>query len=159
MSAFWQSDQKLGGNDAHSHKNYGLNRLLGLFYCRYCSDHNVVPITEEATAATGIVGDGPGCHDAQRMWGLARRAWIQWRLPGASPVDKAAVEYWAEGYLSGLAAGTRHDVIGKFRTNDRGAYSGPLLHCKSTNETTGCYPGAGTRDARSSRRESYDRDV
>lgn len=40
---------------------------------------------------------------------------MQWRLPTASPVDTAAVEYWAEGYLSGLAAGTRHDVIGEFR--------------------------------------------
>jgi hypothetical protein len=25
--------------------------------------------------------------------------WIQWRLPGAHPTDKAAIEYWAEGYL------------------------------------------------------------
>ncbi len=44
--------------------------------------------------------------------------WVAWRLPDASPVDRAAIEYWAEGYLSGLAAGSRHDVIGKFRTND-----------------------------------------
>jgi hypothetical protein len=41
--------------------------------------------------------------------------WVQWRLPTANPIDKAAVEYWAEGYLSGLAAGSRHDVIGAFR--------------------------------------------
>jgi hypothetical protein len=44
--------------------------------------------------------------------------WVQWRLPTAHPVDTAAVEYWAEGYLSGLAAGTRHDVIGEFRHQD-----------------------------------------
>jgi hypothetical protein len=41
--------------------------------------------------------------------------WIQWRLPAAHPVDKAAVEYWVEGYLSGLAAGSHHDIIGAFR--------------------------------------------
>jgi hypothetical protein len=41
--------------------------------------------------------------------------WIQWRLPGAHPADKAAIEYWTEGYLSGLAAGSHHDVIGQFR--------------------------------------------
>ena len=41
--------------------------------------------------------------------------WVQWRLPTAHPVDKAAIEYWAEGYLSGLAAGSHHDVIGQFR--------------------------------------------
>ena len=41
--------------------------------------------------------------------------WVQWRSPGAHPADTAAIEYWAEGYLSGLAAGSRHDVIGAFR--------------------------------------------
>jgi hypothetical protein len=41
--------------------------------------------------------------------------WVQWRLPTAHPMDKAAVEYWVEGYLSGLAAGSHHDVIGQFR--------------------------------------------
>jgi hypothetical protein len=41
--------------------------------------------------------------------------WVQWRAPAAHPVDKAAVEYWVEGYLSGLAAGSHHDVIGQFR--------------------------------------------
>ncbi len=41
--------------------------------------------------------------------------WVQLRLPAAHPLDKAAVEYWVEGYLSGLAAGSHHDVIGQFR--------------------------------------------
>ena len=41
--------------------------------------------------------------------------WIQWRQPGANPADTAAIDYWAEGYLSGLAAGSHHDVIGAFR--------------------------------------------
>lgn len=41
--------------------------------------------------------------------------WVQWRSPAANPADRAAIEYWAEGYLSGLAAGSRHDVIGQFR--------------------------------------------
>jgi hypothetical protein len=41
--------------------------------------------------------------------------WMQWRSPGANPQDKAAIEYWVEGYLSGLAAGSHHDAIGQFR--------------------------------------------
>jgi hypothetical protein len=44
--------------------------------------------------------------------------WIQWRSPTAHPTDKAAIEYWSEGYLSGLAAGSHHDVIGQFHSND-----------------------------------------
>jgi hypothetical protein len=48
--------------------------------------------------------------------------WTEWRKPEADPVDTAAVEYWAEGYLSGLAAGSRHDVIGKFRHEDLAAW-------------------------------------
>ena len=38
------------------------------------------------------------------------------------PTDKAAIEYWAEGYLSGLAAGSHHDVIGQFRREELGAW-------------------------------------
>jgi hypothetical protein len=41
--------------------------------------------------------------------------WVQWRSPSARPTDKAAIEYWTEGYLSGLAAGSHHNVIGQFR--------------------------------------------
>ena len=48
--------------------------------------------------------------------------WIQWRSPGAHPTDKAAIEYWSEGYLSGLAAGSHHDVIGQFRHEDLAAW-------------------------------------
>jgi hypothetical protein len=48
--------------------------------------------------------------------------WVQWRAPAAHPADKAAIEYWAEGYLSGLAAGSHHDVIGAFRREALGAW-------------------------------------
>jgi hypothetical protein len=48
--------------------------------------------------------------------------WVQWRLPAAHPLDKAAVEYWVEGYLSGLAAGSHHDVIGQFRRDALAAW-------------------------------------
>jgi hypothetical protein len=48
--------------------------------------------------------------------------WVQWRLPAAHPIDKAAVEYWVEGYLSGLAAGSHHDVIGQFRRDALAAW-------------------------------------
>lgn len=48
--------------------------------------------------------------------------WIQWRAPDANPIDKASIVFWVEGYLSGLAAGSHHDVIGLFRTKDLAAW-------------------------------------
>jgi hypothetical protein len=45
-------------------------------------------------------------------------AWTHVRLPGANPFNKAAIQYWSEGYLTGLAAGSRHDIIGLFRHED-----------------------------------------
>ena len=48
--------------------------------------------------------------------------WVQWRAPGANASDKEAIQYWAEGYVSGLAAGSRHDVLGAFRLQDLGAW-------------------------------------
>jgi hypothetical protein len=59
--------------------------------------------------------------------------WIQWRAPAAHPIDKAAVEYWVEGYLSGLAAGSHHDVIGQFR---RDALAAWLDHYCTANPQT-----------------------
>jgi hypothetical protein len=44
--------------------------------------------------------------------------WTQWRAPGANPTDKESIQYWAEGYISGLAAGSRHDVLGQFQLRD-----------------------------------------
>lgn len=48
--------------------------------------------------------------------------WTQWRTPGANPIDREGIQYWAEGYVSGLAAGSRHDVLGKFQLHDLGAW-------------------------------------
>jgi hypothetical protein len=48
--------------------------------------------------------------------------WVQWRGPNAHPIDKEGIQYWAEGYISGLAAGSRHDVLGNFRLQDLGAW-------------------------------------
>jgi len=48
--------------------------------------------------------------------------WTQWRGPGANPADKEIIQYWAEGYISGLAAGSRHDVLGQFQLRDLGAW-------------------------------------
>jgi hypothetical protein len=59
--------------------------------------------------------------------------WIQWRSPGAHPTDKAAIEYWSEGYLSGLAAGSHHDVIGQFRHEDLAAWL--TRYCTANPET------------------------
>jgi hypothetical protein len=59
--------------------------------------------------------------------------WIEWRQPSADPVDTAAIEYWAEGYLSGLAAGARRDVIGSFRHADLAAW---LTQYCTNNPTT-----------------------
>ena len=59
--------------------------------------------------------------------------WVQWRSPSAHPMDKAAIEYWTEGYLSGLAAGSHHDVIGQFRRDGLAAW---LDHYCTTNPQT-----------------------
>ena len=59
--------------------------------------------------------------------------WVQWRSPGAHPADTAAIEYWAEGYLSGLAAGSRHDVIGAFRREALAAWLD--RYCKANPQT------------------------
>jgi hypothetical protein len=48
--------------------------------------------------------------------------WTQWRAPGANPQDRESIQYWAEGYISGLAAGTRHDVLGQFQLRDLGTW-------------------------------------
>ena len=48
--------------------------------------------------------------------------WVQWRAPGSNPTDKEIIQYWAEGYLSGLAAGSRHDVLGAFQLHDLGVW-------------------------------------
>jgi hypothetical protein len=48
--------------------------------------------------------------------------WVQWHSPKANPQDQAAIEYWVEGYLSGLAAGSHHDVIGAFRRDALAAW-------------------------------------
>ena len=48
--------------------------------------------------------------------------WAQLRAPGANPTDKEIVKYWSEGYISGLAAGSRHDVLGAFQLQDLGVW-------------------------------------
>jgi hypothetical protein len=48
--------------------------------------------------------------------------WVQWRAPGANRIDREGIQYWAEGYLSGLAAGSRHNILGQFRLQDLGAW-------------------------------------
>jgi HdeA/HdeB family len=66
----------------------------------------------DVTALVVMTPTGPATCDT----------WIKWRAPGADPRDKAAIEYWAEGYLSGLAAGSHHDVIGLYRTEAAAAW-------------------------------------
>jgi hypothetical protein len=48
--------------------------------------------------------------------------WVQWRTPGTNPTDKEGIQYWAEGYISGLAAGSHHNILGQFRLSDLGAW-------------------------------------
>ena len=48
--------------------------------------------------------------------------WTQWRAPGANTTDRESIQYWAEGYISGLAAGSRHDVLGQFQLRDLGTW-------------------------------------
>ena len=42
----------------------------------------------------------------------------QQKRSASHPVDTAAIEYWSDGYLSGLAASSHHDLIGQFRRED-----------------------------------------
>ena len=51
----------------------------------------------------------------------------------ANPTDKAAIQYWAEGYISGLAAGSRNDVLGNFHLEDLGAWMD--RYCSSNPQT------------------------
>jgi hypothetical protein len=48
--------------------------------------------------------------------------WTQWRAPGANPTDREIIQYWAEGYISGLAAGSHHDVLAAFHLHDLGVW-------------------------------------
>ncbi|MBV9250901.1 MAG: hypothetical protein JO227_16845 [Acetobacteraceae bacterium] len=48
--------------------------------------------------------------------------WVQWRAPGANPADREIIQYWAEGYISGLAAGSHHNVLGAFKLADLAAW-------------------------------------
>lgn len=73
------------------------------------------PSPKEVSRVTGLVVMTPN--------GPATCAtWIDWRSPNADPADTAAIEFWAEGYLSGLAAGSRHDIIGAFRREQLAAW-------------------------------------
>jgi hypothetical protein len=77
----------------------------------------------EVTALVVMTPNGPA----------SCQTWIDWRSPTADPVDTAAIEFWAEGYLSGLAAGSHHDVIGSFRHD---ALAGWLTQYCTTNPQT-----------------------
>jgi hypothetical protein len=62
---------------------------------------------KEVTALVIMTPTGPAtCAD-----------WTHARSPGANPKNKAAIKFWSEGYLSGLAAGSGHDIIGLFRSD------------------------------------------
>jgi hypothetical protein len=59
--------------------------------------------------------------------------WLEGHSPGISPVDTAAVEYWVEGYLSGLATGSHQDMIGSFRHDTVAAWLD--RYCKANPQT------------------------
>jgi hypothetical protein len=59
------------------------------------------PPPESVTAYVVMTPNGPATC----------ATWTQWRAPGANLTDKEGIQYWAEGYISGLAAGSRHDVL------------------------------------------------
>ena len=70
------------------------------------------PLEQQMTAYVIMTPNGPATC----------ATWVQWRAPGANPIDKEGIQYWAEGYLSGLAAGSRQNVLGNFRLQDLGAW-------------------------------------
>ena len=100
-----------------------IGNLTGSFGSIACAASiAMVAVTAAASAQQPPPSKPPGQYTALVVMtpnGPATCAtWVQWRLPTAHPTDKAAVEYWAEGYLSGLAAGSHHDVIGQFRREE-----------------------------------------
>ena len=52
---------------------------------------------------------GPGCT----------RQWVQCQAPGANPTDKEGIQHSVQGCISGLAAGSHHDILGAFHLSDR----------------------------------------
>ena len=70
------------------------------------------PLEQQMTAYVIMTPNGPATC----------ATWVQWRAPGANPIDKEGIQYWAEGYLSGLAAGSRQNVLGNFWLQDLGAW-------------------------------------
>ena len=70
------------------------------------------PLEQQMTAYVIMTPNGPATC----------ATWVQWRAPGANPIDKEGIQYWAEGYLSGLAAGSRQNVLGNFRLQDLGTW-------------------------------------
>ncbi len=75
---------------------------------RHCCSAKKQPSPKEIAQVTGLIVMTPnGPATCSR--------WIAWRQPTADPVDTAAIEHRAEDYLSGLAAGSHHEVIGAFR--------------------------------------------
>ena len=59
--------------------------------------------------------------------------WVQWRSPTGNSADRLAIEYWVEGYLSGLAAGTHRDVIGAYTRDALAAWLD--RHCAANPQT------------------------
>jgi hypothetical protein len=100
--------------------------LTGGLTMRFCFIVGAVGVTLVAASGAVSAQQRPQQYTAMVVMtpnGPATCAtWVQWRSPGAHPTDKAAIEYWAEGYLSGLAAGSHHDVIGQFRHEDLAAW-------------------------------------
>lgn len=95
-----QPDQKV-----RTHRQVDLHRDGGRNHSGFGPTAEASQATGHVTALVVMTPTGPATCST----------WVQWRLPAANPADKAAIEYWTEGYLSGLAAGSHHDVIGQFR--------------------------------------------
>ena len=129
-SAMTRRDGILPPRHVHNGRSVGaltignLARSFGSIACAACIATGAV--TAAASAQQQPPPKQPGQYTALVVMtptGPATCAtWMQWRLPTAHPTDKAAIEYWAEGYLSGLAAGSHHDVIEQFRREELGAW-------------------------------------
>jgi hypothetical protein len=122
------------------HKSTGTRTITSTR--KFCSIAPWVVIATLATTSAAYAQQKAPSEQAPEMTALVVMTpngpatcatWVQWRSPGAHPADKAAIEYWVEGYLSVLAAGGQHDVIGAFR---RDALAGWLdRYCEGNPQT------------------------
>ena len=85
---------------------------LAMAQTAYAQQRQPASLEQQMTAYVVMTPTGPATC----------ATWVQWRTPGTNPSDREGIQYWAEGYISGLAAGSHHNILGAFRLSDLGTW-------------------------------------